>query len=274
MINDSLGHAIGDKALIDIAGRLRACLRAGDLLARFGGDEFTILIDDIKSANEATEIAQRVHGALADPLEAGEQEIVMTASIGIAFSDAGYKSPDEVLRDADTAMYRAKATGKSRHTVFQTHMRRKVQNYLQMDQALRRSIKDGDFPIFYQPIIDLKTGHLAGFEANVRWLHPERGLINPDEFIPLAEETGAIATLGLIVLRDACRQAVYWQKHFPKQPPLTMAVNFSARQFVQADLIDAIAAVVIDTEIDPRTLVIEITESAVMERPEFAIQML
>lgn len=274
MINDSLGHAAGDKVLIAIAERLRSCLRAGDLLARLGGDEFTVLLDDIKEPTEATEVAQRIHNALTKPFEAADQEIYMTASIGIAISDAGYKSPDEVLRDADTAMYRAKSTGKSRHTVFQTHMRRKVQHFLQMDNDLRRALQGGEFPIYYQPIINLQTGRLAGFEANVRWQHPERGLISPDEFIPLAEETGAISTLGLIVLRDACRQIDQWRKSIPCDPPLYVAVNFSARQFVQADLIDAIAAVVLDTRVDPSALIVEITESAVMQRPEFAMQIL
>ncbi|GAB4323281.1 MAG: hypothetical protein Kow0059_18590 [Candidatus Sumerlaeia bacterium] len=274
LINDSLGHAVGDQILIAAAQRLRSILRAGDLLARLGGDEFIILLDDIKEPGEAPEIARRIHTAFNEPFEAADQEIYLTASIGIAYSAASYQSADEVLRDADTAMYRAKTTGKSRHTVFQTQMRRKVQSFLRMDADLRRALQGGEFPIFYQPIINLKTGLLAGFEANVRWNHPERGLINPEEFIPLAEETGLISVLGLIVLRQASQQLVQWQQTYRAIPPFQIAVNFSAQQFHQTDLLEAVSSIILETRIDPRCLTFEITESTIMQNLERSIPVL
>jgi diguanylate cyclase (GGDEF)-like protein/PAS domain S-box-containing protein len=274
IINDSLGHLVGDQLLVGIARRLETCLRPGDTVARLGGDEFTILLEDLNGASEAIEVAERLQKALARPFNLNGHEVFTTVSIGIALSATGYERPDDVLRDADTAMYRAKMLGKARHEVFDKTMHALAMNLLQMESDLRRAIERKEFFLQYQPIITLETGEVRGFEALVRWQHPERGLVTPDEFIEIAEETGLIIPIGQWVLEEACRQIHRWQEEFPQYPPLQISVNLSVKQFMNDDLLEHIKAALKETGVDPHSLKLEITESMVMENVEAAIEML
>jgi diguanylate cyclase (GGDEF)-like protein/PAS domain S-box-containing protein len=274
IINDSLGHMVGDQLLVGIARRLETCLRPGDTVARLGGDEFTILLEDLNGAGEAIEVAERLQKALARPFNLNGHEVFATVSIGIALSATGYELPDDVLRDADTAMYRAKMLGKARHEVFDKTMHALAMNLLQMESDLRRAIERKEFFLHYQPIITLETGEVRGFEALVRWQHPERGFIPPNDFIEIAEETGLIIPIGQWVLEEACRQIHRWQTEFPQYPPLQISVNLSVKQFMNADLLAHIQTALKDAEVDPHSLKVEITESMVMENVEAAIEML
>ena len=266
MINDSLGHMTGDQLLISIARRLEGCLRPGDTVARLGGDEFTILLEDIHEVQDATIVAERIHQSLAQPFTIGGQEVFTSVSIGIALSATGYNRPEELLRDADTAMYRAKAAGKSTHEIFDQGMHSRAVAQLQLETNLRRALERQEFRLFYQPTVSLRTGRLTGFEALLRWQHPERGLVFPSEFISHVEETGLILPIGKWVLEEACKQLQVWQKQF--QPSLTISVNLSGKQFSQSDLVQDISLILEQTEIKPNTLMLEITESTIMERPE------
>jgi len=266
MINDSLGHMIGDQLLIAIARRLEACLRPGDTVARLGGDEFTILLEDIQDVKDTTVVAERIHQELSQPFTIGEQEVFISASIGIALSATGYNRPEELLRDADTAMYRAKAAGKATHQLFDQGMHSRAVAQLQMETSLRRALERHEFRLYYQPTVSLKTGKLTGFEALLRWQHPERGLILPMEFVPHVEETGLIVPIGKWVFQEACRQLRIWQKEFREN--LTISVNLSGKQFLQSELVQDISLVLEETNLTPNTLMLEITESVLMERPE------
>jgi diguanylate cyclase (GGDEF)-like protein/PAS domain S-box-containing protein len=274
IINDSLGHMVGDQLLVGIARRLEACLRPGDTVARLGGDEFTVLLEDLNDTNEAIEVAERLQQTLSLPFNLKGSEVFTTASIGIALSTIGYEQAEEVLRDADTAMYRAKINGKARHEVFDKAMHASAMTILQLETDLRRAIDRKEFVLHYQPIVALETGVIRGFEALVRWQHPERGFISPGDFIPIAEETGLIIPIGQWVLEEACRQIRKWQEQFPQHPPLQVSVNLSGKQFTQANLIEQIRRVLRETGIDPRTLKLEITESMMMENIDTAINML
>jgi len=274
VINDSLGHMVGDQLLVGIARRLETCLRPGDTVARLGGDEFTVLLEDLMSVTEAIDVADRLQKALALPFNLNGHEVFATVSIGIALSSTGYDRPEEVLRDADTAMYRAKMLGKARHEVFDKTMHARAMNLLQMEADLRRAIDRNEFVLHYQPIVALDTGTISGFEALIRWQHPERGFIAPNEFIPIAEETGLIIPIGQWVLRQACLQIHEWQEQFPQYPPLQIAVNLSSKQFVTSNLIEQIRQVLKETSVEPHSLKLEITESVVMENFDMAIEML
>ena len=274
IINDSLGHMVGDQLLVGIARRLETCLRPGDTVARLGGDEFTILLEDLNGAGEAIDVAERLQKSLARPFNLNGHEVFTTVSIGIALSATGYDRPDDVLRDADTAMYRAKMLGKARHEVFDKTMHALAMNLLQMESDLRRAIEREEFFLQYQPIITLETGAVRGFEALVRWRHPERGLVSPVDFIPIAEETGLIILIGQWVLEQACRQIHLWQEQLPQYPPLQISVNLSVKQFMNADLIKHIKEALEETGVDPHSLKLEITESMVMENVEAAIAMI
>jgi diguanylate cyclase (GGDEF)-like protein/PAS domain S-box-containing protein len=274
VINDSLGHMIGDQLLVESARRLERCLRPGDTVARLGGDEFTILVDDIKDESEAIYVAERIERELIRPFNLSGREVFTTLSIGIAPSTTGYERAEDILRDADTAMYRAKSLGKARHEIFDKAMHARAINLLQLETDLRKAIERQEFFIQYQPIVDLDNFSLRGFEALVRWRHPERGFISPIDFIPVAEETGMIIQIGEWVLREACRQIQRWQVIFPSDPPLFISVNLSGKQFTQADLIHEVAYILNETKIDPRSLKLEITESMVMENIEAATEML
>jgi diguanylate cyclase (GGDEF)-like protein len=274
VVNDSLGHMVGNQLLIAIARRLEAVLRSVDTVARFGGDEFTILLEDIEDISTAIHLAERIQEALALPFNLNENEVFTNASIGIVLSSRNYDQPEHLLRDADIAMYRAKTLGKARYKVFNTTMHNRAVVLLQLETDLRRAIKREEFRIYYQPIVSLVTGRIIGFEALVRWHHPERGLISPMEFIPVAEETGMIVFIGQWVLHEACRQMHTWQAQFPTTPPLIINVNLSGKQLTQPDLIKQIDQVLHNTRLDARSLKLEITESVIIDNTESAIAML
>jgi diguanylate cyclase (GGDEF)-like protein/PAS domain S-box-containing protein len=274
IINDSLGHMVGDQLLVGIARRLEICLRPGDTVARLGGDEFTVLLEDLASVTEAIDVAERLQKALALPFNLNGHEVFATVSIGIALSSTGYDRPEEVLRDADTAMYRAKMLGKARHEVFDKTMHARAMNLLQMESDLRRAIERREFILHYQPIVELETGTIRGFEALIRWQHPERGFVSPDEFITIAEETGLITPIGQWVLEEACRQIRLWQDEFPQFPPLQVSVNLSSKQFINSNLTEQIRRILRETNVQPQSLKLEITESMVMENFETAVEML
>ena len=273
-INDSLGHSIGDQLLIAIARRLEGCVRDTDVVARLGGDEFAVLLDGIKNSSEAKLMAERVQERLQAPFNLSGHEVFTTASIGIALSATGYDHPENILRDADTAMYRAKAQGKACYEVFDKGMHVSAVYLLQLETDLRRALEREEFRAYYQPIVSLETGQLAGFEALLRWEHPERGVISPAEFIPLAEDTGLILPIGEFILRQACRQICQWQWKSPANRSLFMSVNLSGKQVAQPGLVKQIQEVLRETSLDPRLLKLEITESAVMENAEKAVTLL
>jgi diguanylate cyclase (GGDEF)-like protein len=274
VVNDSLGHMGGDQLLIGIARRLEYCLRPGDTIARIGGDEFTVLLEDVGDGSDVTIIADRIQSELSAPFNLSGREVFTTVSIGIALSSEEYELPEDVLRDADTAMYRAKSLGKARYEMFDTGMHSEAIKLLQLETDLRRAIERNEFVVFYQPIMSLDTGLLRGFEALVRWRHPERGLIPPVEFIPIAEETGMIVQIGEQVLREACRQMHEWSVSFPSEPTNFMCVNLSVKQFCQPDLTAKVAAILEETGLAATSLKLEITESAVMDNVETATTML
>jgi len=274
VINDSLGHLVGDHLLNAIARRLERCVRPGDTVARLGGDEFTVLVDDIAGPQDATRVADRIQRELNLPFTLSGQEVFTSASIGIALSATGYEQPDDLLRDADIAMYRAKALGKARYEVFDTAMHARAVNQLQLETDLRRALDREEFRVLYQPMLSLDTGRIVGFEALVRWQHPQRGIVPPEEFVPAAEDTGLIVLIGRHVLREACRQLAEWRRQFPDRPGLTMSVNLSAKQFRQADLLDQITRMLAAWEIPAGCLRLEITESVIVDHAESALDML
>nr|MDQ3805531.1 EAL domain-containing protein [Acidobacteriota bacterium] len=274
IINDSLGHLIGDQLLVGIARRLEKCLREGDTVARVGGDEFTILLEDIEDEPEAVSVAERVQKELSAPFHLDGHEVFTTVSIGIAPSATGYDDPEDILRDADTAMYRAKSLGKARHEVFDKAMHAFAVNLLQLETDLRKALERRELFVLYQPIVALDDFRLCGFEALVRWQHPERGLISPMDFIPVAEDTGQIIAIGEWMLFESCRQMRRWQKLFPSEAPLFISVNLSGKQFAQPNLTETVAAALERTKLSPRSLKLEITESVVMENIETATEML
>jgi diguanylate cyclase (GGDEF)-like protein/PAS domain S-box-containing protein len=263
-INDSLGHQAGDELLIGAARRLERCLRPGDTLARLGGDEFTVLLDDVRTEADATGVAERIHQELAGPLEVSGNEVFTSVSVGIALSSAGYRCPEDMLRDADTAMYRAKAGGGASHQIFAGHMHQRAVSALKLETDLRRAIERQEIVPFYQPIVDLDTGVVVGFEALARWRHPSRGMVSPDLFIPVAEETGLIGAIGERMLAEACRQARAWQRNHPRWSTLGISVNVSSRQLSQGGVAADVERVLGATGLDPRCLTLEITESAFM----------
>jgi len=274
VVNDSLGHMIGDQLLIGIARRLEGCVRPGDTVARVGGDEFTILLEDLTDVREAVLVAERIQEELKLPFNLSGRDVFTTVSVGIAPGSVSYNHPDEILRDADTAMYRSKSLGKARHEMFDEEMQARTVNLLQMENDLRRAFERNEFFVNYQPIIALDDFRLCGFEALIRWQHPDRGLISPVEFIPIAEEGGQILQIGEWVLREACYQLQRWQEKYPSDKPLYMTVNLSAKQFAQPDLVDRVRDILTETKIDPAFLKLEITESVVMDDFETAAAML
>jgi diguanylate cyclase (GGDEF)-like protein/PAS domain S-box-containing protein len=265
IINDSLGHLSGDQFLVEISRRFERCIRPGDTLARFGGDEFTILVDDIRSGADATLVASRIHQQLAAPLHLGSQDVFTTASIGIAMSETGYERPDDMLRDADIAMYRAKAKGGATHEVFDRSMHSRAVDLLRMETELRRAIERGEFQVYYQPVVSLSNGAITGFEALIRWNHPERGLVPPVEFIRMSEETGMIIEIDRYVLREACRQLRDWRSRLPGRESLSVSVNLSVKQFSRTDVADHVRNAIKEANLDPGALRLEITETVLLD---------
>lgn len=268
VINDSLGHMAGDRLLIAIARRLEKCLRAVDSIARIGGDEFAILLEDLERAEDATRVAQRIEEALRLPFPASGQEVFTAASIGVALSSTGYDRPEDVLRDADIAMFRAKNLGRSRCEVFDRAMHDQALSRLRLETDLRRAVEAGQFHLVYQPIVDLRSRGIVGFEALIRWKHPERGFLSPAVFIPVAEEMGLILPIGRWVLQESCRQMARWIQSCGDAAPAYVSVNLSGRQFAQVDLLQSIQAALDANGLPPHRLRLELTESVLMDRAE------
>ena len=272
VINDSLGHMIGDQMLIAVARRLEGCMRTGDIVARLGGDEFTLLLD-YKSADDVLHVASRLQELLRAPFHLSGYEVFTAASIGVALGSSGYQHAEDVLRDADIAMYEAKKRGRARTELFNITMHARALRRLELETQLRHAIEKDELCLHYQPIIDLETRQVRGFEALVRWNHPTRGMVAPNDFIPLAEETGLILPIGEWVLESACRQMCAWQKEFGDRLD-TMSVNLSAKQFNGPGLVDLVARILLQTGLAPEFLKLEITETVIMENHESVAQML
>jgi diguanylate cyclase (GGDEF)-like protein/PAS domain S-box-containing protein len=273
-INDSLGHEAGDRVLITVAHRLEGCLRPSDLVARLGGDEFTVLVDEITDISDALRVAERMQQAMALPLYVDGHEVFMSVSIGIALSATGYQRAEDLLRDADIALYRAKSNGRARHEIFDQTMHIRAVEVLQIENDLRRGIERGELQLHYQPIIALDYGTIIGFEALVRWNHPQRGLIRPAEFIDVAEESGLVVPMDMWVLRESCRQLRAWQLAVPYTAPLALSVNFSSRHFRNPQTVEQIAEVLRQEGVTPTQLKIEITERVIMEHVDPTLQLL
>jgi diguanylate cyclase (GGDEF)-like protein len=265
VINDSLGHPVGDQLLITVAERLQACVRVGDTVARLGGDEFTLLLEALPTVQGAMEVAERIHTALQAPFPLDGRNVFTSASIGIALSMPETDHPDDLLRAADSAMYQAKVAGKAQFALFDPHHTTAVQERLDLETALRYAIARDELRVEYQPIVQLTTGWVVGVEALVRWMHPQHGLLPPARFIPIAEETGQIRAIGRWVLEQACRQVRAWHTVRPSAAPLMLTVNLSAREFQHLDLVDDLYQLVQDTGFDPTTLTLELTESVTMQ---------
>ncbi len=274
VVNDSLGHEIGDHLLKVVGRRLEASLRPGDMVARLGGDEFAVILDHLKHVNDATQAAERIHKELAQPYNLNDHEVFASASIGIALSLTPNDQPEDLLRNADTAMYRAKERGRGGFELFDKGMRARVVALLQLETDLRRAIERDEFMVDYQPIISLASWQITGLEALLRWEHPQQGFISPLEFIPVAEDTGLILQIGQWVLFEACSQLRAWQQEFPSTPPLFISVNLSGKQFLQPTLIEDIKQILAETGVEASSLKIEITESAIIENIESATAML
>jgi diguanylate cyclase (GGDEF)-like protein/PAS domain S-box-containing protein len=276
-INDSLGHAAGDRMLAEVGERLRHCLRAADTAARLGGDEFAILLEDGGEGLGAADVAARILETLEGPFHLGDTQVFCRASIGIATADRdrdGIASAEELMRNADVAMYMAKESGKNRYQIFEPAMHDTALKRLELKADLQRALDNGEFVLHYQPVIELETGEISGLEALLRWQHPRRGLVPPMDFIPLAEESGLIVPIGDWVLLEATRQARALQERYPVYPPLHMAVNLSARQLQRPEIVADVAEALMQSGLAPSSLVLEITESVMMQDVELSVQRL
>lgn len=272
VVNDSLGHHFGDRLLIEISKRLATCVRVEDTVSRLGGDEFTILIENVRDTWEVVQVAERILQSLSQPMDLDGHVVFTTASIGIAISEGGYNSADAVLRDADTAMYRAKTQGKARYEIFDKTMHTGVMAQLQLETDLRCALERKELRLVYQPLVELENGRVIGFEALLRWQHAKIGLISPLEFIPLAEETGLIVPIGKWVLEEACKQIHAWE--IRSGQPLILGVNLSSKQFSQSRLVEDIACVLADSGLEPSRLKLEITESVIMDNARMTTTLL
>lgn len=269
-VNDSLGHSVGDELLVQIARGLRDNLRPGDTVARLGGDEFGLLVHDVSSTEDATQVADRVQHLLAQKHVVGQHEIVSSASIGIALAigSSEYQRPEEMLRDADLALLRAKANGRATYEIFDREMDQRARALVQLESELRQAVNRKDFVLHYQPIIAIKNGRLVGFEALMRWVHPSRGLVPTREFLGVAEATGLIVPLGWWVLETACRQMADWQRRFPGKPALAVSANVSGKLFLDADAVDRLTEVLEEAALPPESLWLEITERVLLDHGE------
>jgi diguanylate cyclase (GGDEF)-like protein/PAS domain S-box-containing protein len=274
LINDSLGHQVGDKLLVEAAARLRACVRDQDTVARLGGDEFVVVLELLAGEEDALPAAKAIAHQFSRPFMLDDREVVVTVSIGIAISTAGQEHADNLLRNADVAMYRAKSDGRARYVVFDPSMHTDSLALLELENDLRRALQHDELRVYYQPIITMETGKITEVEALVRWQHPTRGLVFPNEFIAIAETTGLIIPLGLWVLEEACRQAAAWHGQFPTQPPLILSVNLSPRQFQQPTIVADVARALKESGFPANCLKLEITEGIIMEDVEATIRTL
>ena len=273
-INDNLGHFAGDELLRAVARRLEACIRPEDTVARLSGDEFAILLESITDTRDAGRVAERIEEALSFPINLAGAEVTTSASMGIVTSTMSHDQPEQLLRSADMAMYRAKAAGRARYEMFDRAMHTDALERLRLETDLRRAVELNEFTLYYQPLVSLRTGRITGFEALVRWEHPDRGLVHPADFIPVAEETGLIVPIGRWVLAEACRQIRAWQMSHARREPLTIGVNLSVKQFSQPDLIDQIKSALDGTGASPSALRLEITESAIIDKGKAATSIL
>jgi len=264
-INDSFGHSVGDQLVVAVGRLIKEIIRPTDSVARLGGDEYVILLEDIRDVTDATRVAERIRKELRIQDLLYGRQLYVTASIGIVLSTSGYTNPEDLLRDADIAMYRAKANGRDAFEIFDPDMREKIMSRLNLETELRKAIDREEFTVFYQPILSLKDENFLGFEALVRWKHPDRGLVSPGEFIPVAEETGLIIKMDRWVLKQACKQVLAWQQEIPGLPPIHLSVNMSSKQIFQPDWLEYLDSILIETGMNPEYLNLEITESAVME---------
>jgi diguanylate cyclase (GGDEF)-like protein/PAS domain S-box-containing protein len=273
-VNDSLGHAAGDELLVSVTERLQACLRSSDTPARFGGDEFAVLVEEIDHTEGAVFIAERIRSVLAAPFSISGKDIFVGISIGIATTVTAEESPEELLRNADVAMYMSKSKGKDRYTVFESEMHEAITKRLRLEDDMRAAIDRQEFEVFYQPIVDLQSERIMGMEALVRWNHPVHGLIPPLDFIPVAEETGMIVPLGSWILEQACMQTREWQMLHENGERLSITVNISGRQFQEDALLQTVATALTKSGLPPQSLVLEITESTMLMNTEATIQQL
>jgi len=272
VINDSLGHTIGDKLLVLFSRRLADCFRTNDTVARLGGDEFVILLENTQGQEAVLNVAERVRKEMAVPFKLENREVYITVSIGVVLNLVAYSSPEEVLRDADIAMYQAKMLGKDRVEIFQAGLRVRAASRLEIENDLRNAIERAEFLLNYQPIVDIRSSRVTGFEALIRWKHPRRGLLPPLDFISAAEDTGLIIPIGRWVLVEACAQLKRWQAEFPACQNLVINVNISGRQFAQPDFIDQVEQALLATQLSPSFLKLEITESVLIDNYSLANQ--
>ena len=274
LVNESLGHIHGDELLQLISARLKETIPIGDTVARLGGDEFSVLLQDIESVRDVEAIAKDIQNSFSKPFFLGDKEVFASASMGIAHSDNNYKTPEEILRDSELAMYRAKRGGKSQSIVFQPQFRQSSLSPIDLDTDLRRALDRDEMELHYQPIISMRDRTISGFEALLRWSHRSRGVISPNEFIPLAEETGLIYDLGQWVLGKACKQIAAWNKSKKKEDQLEISINLSSRQFSDPNLVEGIVENIEKSGFDAEFLKIEITESALMQNAQRSVSML
>jgi diguanylate cyclase (GGDEF)-like protein len=274
LVNDSLGHPAGDGLLVAVAGRVRGCLRDEDTLARLGGDELAILIEDVHDEANAIAVAERVQAALAQPFEVLGHTLFTTASIGLALSGPTVRLAASLLRNADLAMYQAKTSGKSRWARFDPALNDAADERLEIETALRAAVERGELWVAYQPMVHLETGTVREVEALLRWQHPTRGSIAPARFVPVAEASGLIVQIGGWVLAEACRQAARWQRSFPGREPLSVSVNLSGRQLQDPGLVETVARVLVETGLESAALKLELTETVVMESTEATFETL
>lgn len=274
LINDSLGNWAGDQLLVQLVGRLKTCVRMGDIIARLGGDEFAILLEHFQSVDNATAVAERIHQVLMSPFILDGHDVFKTVSIGIALADTAETRAEDLLRNSNTAMQRAKTLKNIRYQVFERTMQVGGLDRLQLETDLRLAVSRQEFVMYYQPVISLEMGKIVGFEALVRWQHPRQGLVTPDRFLKVAKETGLIIPIGRWALQEACRQIAIWQERFESKYPIIVGVNLSARQFMHPDLVSEIREIIRSTAIAPEWLRLEVTESVIMDDVEMTIALL